>query len=73
MRSEWERPSIKPLPRLFVSVASKGLGVRVKGLESTLADISVCVDSKEVAQGEKDNLGTANFDASTAAAGIARC
>jgi hypothetical protein len=33
---------------LFVSIASKGLGVHVSGLESTLADISIDVDSKWV-------------------------
>ena len=31
----------------FVSVASKGLRVHVSGLESTLAGISISVDSKE--------------------------
>src|SRR5713226_137414 len=34
-------------PLVSVSVASKGLGVYVSGLESTLADISISVDSKE--------------------------
>src|SRR5229473_2206579 len=40
------------LPRtamFFVSVASKGLRVYVSGLESTLADTSISVDSKGVA------------------------
>ncbi len=35
-----------PSPLFFVSVASKGLNVRVSGLESTFADTSVSVDSK---------------------------
>jgi hypothetical protein len=35
-----------PLPRFFVSVASKGLRIYVSGLESTLAGISIGVDSK---------------------------
>src|SRR5260370_31007037 len=35
-------------PMLFVSVASKGLRDRVSGLESTLAGISIIVDSKLV-------------------------
>jgi hypothetical protein len=36
-----------PLPPLFfVSVASKGLRADVSGLESTLAGISISVDSK---------------------------
>jgi hypothetical protein len=30
----------------FVSVASKGLSVHVSGLESTLAGITISVDSK---------------------------
>src|SRR5216683_5295558 len=52
-----------PPPWFFVSVASKGLRFYVSGLESTLTDISISVDSKEVAGGEKDNSRTANFDA----------
>jgi hypothetical protein len=35
-------------PGFLVSVASKGFSVRVSLLESTLAGISVSVDSKEV-------------------------
>jgi hypothetical protein len=45
-----------PLPRFFVSVASKGLRNSVSGLESTLTGILTSVDSKEVARGEKHNL-----------------
>src|SRR5260370_34844408 len=37
-----------PTPRFFVSVASKGLRVYVRGLESTVADTSISVDSKGV-------------------------
>src|SRR5260370_25752739 len=37
-----------PLPLLFISVASKGFSVHVSGLESTLAGISISVDSKGV-------------------------
>src|SRR6266702_1552143 len=37
-----------PPPMFFVSVASKGLNVYVSGLESTLAGISISVDSKWV-------------------------
>ncbi len=37
---------ISPLPRFFISVASKGLSVYVSGLESTLTGISISVDSK---------------------------
>ncbi len=33
-------------PLFFISVASKGLSVYVSGLESTLAGISISVDSK---------------------------
>ncbi len=36
-----------PLPLFFISVASKGLSSCVSGLESTLAGISISVDSKE--------------------------
>jgi hypothetical protein len=36
-----------PSPVFFISVASKGLNVYVSGLESTLAGISISVDSKE--------------------------
>jgi hypothetical protein len=36
------------LPHIFVSVASKELRVPVSGLESTLADTSISVDSKGV-------------------------
>jgi hypothetical protein len=35
-----------PSPFIFVSVASKGLRVHICGLESTLARISISVDSK---------------------------
>jgi hypothetical protein len=35
-----------PLPLFFVSVASKELRDCLSGLESTLADISISVDSK---------------------------
>ena len=37
-----------PSPYVFVSVASKGLRGYVSGLESTLAGISISVDSKWV-------------------------
>jgi hypothetical protein len=37
---------LAPLPRFFISVASKGLSVYVSGLESTLTGISISVDSK---------------------------
>src|SRR5258708_13696111 len=37
---------VSPHPWFFVSVASKGLRVSVSGLESTLTDISISVDSK---------------------------
>jgi hypothetical protein len=36
-------------PSFFVSVASKGVRTHVRGLESTLTDICVSVDSKGVA------------------------
>jgi hypothetical protein len=38
-----------PPPCILVSVASKGLRILVSGLESTLAGISISVDSKGVA------------------------
>ena len=37
---------VGPYPLFFVSVASKGFGVSVSGLETTLRGISVSVDSK---------------------------
>src|SRR5258708_21199616 len=37
-----------PSPLFFISVASKGLSAFVSGLESTLAGISISVDSKWV-------------------------
>jgi hypothetical protein len=40
-----------PSPRIFVSVASKGFRTCVSGLESTLADIPVSVDSEGVGDG----------------------
>ena len=36
-----------PPPRIFISGASKGFRVLASGLESTLASISVSVDSKD--------------------------
>jgi hypothetical protein len=42
---------LAPSPWVFVSVASKGLRVLVSALESTLARISVSVDSKKVRRG----------------------
>ena len=39
---------ITPPPGFFVSVASKGFSVPISGLESTLVDISISVDCKEV-------------------------
>ena len=39
---------LPPPPVFFVSVASKGLNVHVSGLESTVAGISISVDSKGV-------------------------
>jgi hypothetical protein len=56
-------------PGFFVSVASKGLTVYANGLESTLAGTSIGVDSKEVARGEEDNSGTANFEGGAALPG----
>ena len=35
-------------PLFFISVASKGLSVHVSGLESTLTDSSISVDSKRL-------------------------
>jgi hypothetical protein len=40
--------AVEPLPRFFVSVASKELRLDVSGLESTLTDCLASVDSKEV-------------------------
>src|SRR5260370_37619861 len=37
-----------PSPLFFISVASKGLRIYVNGLESTLAGISISVDSKRI-------------------------
>jgi len=49
-------------PGLFVSVAAKGLRFYVSGLESILTDVSISVDSKEVAGGQKSSLRSAHFD-----------
>jgi hypothetical protein len=46
VESRHDNPINRP-PWFFVNVASKGLRVYVSGLESTLADISISVDSKE--------------------------
>ena len=40
--------AVEPLPRFFVSVASKELRLDVSGLESTFTDCLASVDSKEV-------------------------
>jgi hypothetical protein len=42
---------VSPSPWFFVSVASKGLRVCVSGLKSTLAGISISVDSKRARGG----------------------
>ena len=42
---------VPPPPGFFVSVASKGFRNYVSGLESTLANISTSVDSKELTIG----------------------
>jgi hypothetical protein len=45
-------------PCMFVSVASKGLRVYVSDLESTLAGISISVDSKGVCGGVEGDSGS---------------
>jgi hypothetical protein len=59
-----------PLPRFFVSVASKGLRNSVSDLESTLTGIPTSVDSKEVARCEKRNLWVREIRRSTTLPGL---
>jgi len=46
LRAPHPAPHPAPTPLSFLSVASKGLKVYVSGLESTLAGLSIRVDSK---------------------------
>jgi hypothetical protein len=48
--------TMPPPPRFFVSADSKGLRLSVSCLESTLADVSASVDSKELTSAHCSHL-----------------